>query len=80
MQEGTIVFYIDNGHIYSGRIMDVECSRADFTFSIDSYGDCSGQFRISSGQIGRTVFLDKEDAVKAVQAGEQKDENINRRR
>lgn len=64
MQEGTIVFYIDNGNIYSGKVIDIEYTKSDFTFSIDSYGDCSGQFRISSDQIGRTVFLNKEDAVK----------------
>lgn len=68
MKEGNVVFYIDNGNVYSGKIVDMEYARSnagsDFTFSIDSYGDCSGQFRISSDQIGRTVFLSKEDAVK----------------
>lgn len=67
MQEGIIVFYIDNGNIYSGKVTDIEYSKSDFTFSIDSYGDCSGQFRISSDQIGRTVFVNKEDAVKAIE-------------
>lgn len=64
MEEGNVVFYIDNGNVYSGRVMDMEYAKSDFTFSIDSYGDCSGQFRISSDQIGRTVFTNKEDAVK----------------
>lgn len=67
MEEGNVVFYIDNGNIYSGKVMDMEYAKADFTFSIDSYGDCSGQFRISSDQIGRTVFLNKEDAVKVAE-------------
>lgn len=64
MEEGNVVFYIDNGNVYSGRVMDMEYAKSDFTFSIDSYGDCSGQFRISSDQIGRTVFLNKEEAVR----------------
>lgn len=64
MEEGNVVFYIDNGNVYSGKVTDMEYAKSDFTFSIDSYGDCSGQFRISSDQIGRTVFLNKEDAVR----------------
>lgn len=66
MEEGSIVFYLDNGHIYSGRAVDIEYSNPGFTFSIDSYGDCSGQYRIASSQIGRTVFLSEEDAEEAV--------------
>lgn len=65
MEEGNVVFYVDNGNVYSGKVTEVEPAKPGFTFGIDSYGDCSGQYRISSDQIGRTVFLSKEDAVEA---------------
>ena len=70
MEEGKVVYYIDEGRIYSGQVTDVEKSGEEFVFSIDSYGDCSGQHRISSAQIGITVFLSKEEAESAV-GGEQ---------
>lgn len=66
MEEGSMVFYMDNGNIYSGRAVDIEYSNTGFMFSIDSYGDCSGQYRIASSQIGRTVFLSEEEAVEAI--------------
>ncbi len=65
MEEGNIVFYVDNGNVYSGKVTEVTYTKPGFTFGIDSYGDCSGQYRISSDQIGRTVFLNKEDAAEA---------------
>ena len=65
MEEGNVVFYVDNGNVYSGKVTEIANTKPGFTFGIDSYGDCSGQYRISSDQIGRTVVLNKEDAVEA---------------
>lgn len=62
MEEGSIVFYIEHGQVYSGKVTDVEYLNSGFLFSIDSYGDCSGQHRIASAQIGNTVFFQKEEA------------------
>lgn len=65
MEEGCVVFYTDGGQVYSGKAVDIEYENTGFTFSIDSYGGCSGQHRISSSQIGRTVFFSEEDAMQA---------------
>lgn len=70
MEEGSVVFYIDNGNVYSGRVVDIEYANIGFTFSIDSYGTCSGQHRISSSQIGRSVFFNETDAAEAARASE----------
>lgn len=66
MEEGSVVFYTEDGQIYSGRVTDIEYANIGFSFSIDSYGDCSGQHRIQSSQIGKTVFFSEEDARDAV--------------
>lgn len=66
MEEGTILFYIDEDEVYCGKAMEVEAAGTGFLFSIDSYGDCAGQYRISSSQIGKTVFFNEEDAIEAV--------------
>lgn len=65
MEEGSIIFYIEDGQVYSGKVTDVEYLNSGFLFSIDSYGDCSGQHRIASAQIGKTVFFQEEEAEAA---------------
>lgn len=66
MDEGRVVYYIEEGRIYSGQVINIENADPGFIFSIDSYGDCSGQHRIASSQIGINVFLSKEEAERAV--------------
>lgn len=62
VKEGTTVFYIDEDQVHSGQVIDVTPQTDGFTFSIDSYGTCEGQYVINSGQIGKTVFFTEEDA------------------
>lgn len=66
IKEGTEVYYLEEGGIYSGKVIDTapEGNGEEFTFSIDSYGACEGQYVISSSQIGKTVFLTEEEAQK----------------
>lgn len=66
IKEGTEVYYIEEGSIYSGKVIDAAPSGTgdDFTFSIDSYGACEGQYVIASSQIGKTVFFAEEEAEK----------------
>lgn len=66
MEEGMLVFYIDDSHVYSGRVTDVEREENRYTFSIDSYGCCEGPYRIASGAVGKTVFFSEEDAQAAI--------------
>lgn len=66
MKEGTLVYYLDEGQIHDGHVIDVETKQNGFVFSIDSYGECGGFCRIDSAQINRTVFEDVEEAKKHV--------------
>lgn len=63
IKQGDSVFYVEDSEIYSGRVTNIEeTGDGAFEFSIDSYGTCEGHYRISSGQIGKTVFLSEEEA------------------
>ena len=42
MKEGTLVYYIDEGQIHDGHVIDVETTSDGFVFHIDSYGECGG--------------------------------------
>ena len=52
IEEGTVVYYLDEDAVHSGRVIDVTPENGGFTFSIDSYGACEGPYVIASGQIG----------------------------
>lgn len=64
LENGSQVYYIEGSEIYSGFVIDMVKTDGGFTFSIDSYGGCEGNYVISSGQIGLTVFMTLEEAVK----------------
>lgn len=70
MEEGMIVFYVEDGNVYAGKVIDMEKTENGYRFSVDSYGSCEGCYRIDSSQIGRTVFFSEEDAETA--AGKRK--------
>ena len=53
LKEGTVVFFLINGYIMSGRVINIEGN-----------DDCSGPHIIASRQIHRTVFLTQEEAKK----------------
>ena len=38
MKEGTLVYYLNEGQIHDGHVIDVETKQNGFVFSIDSYG------------------------------------------
>ena len=62
IEEGTVVYYLDEDLVHSGRVTDVTPVSGGFTFSIDSYGACEGPYVIASGQIGKTVFFTEKEA------------------
>lgn len=58
LQDGMTVFYIEDSEVFTGKVIDVEeMPGGRFEFSISSYGAYEGHYRISSGQIGKTVFF-----------------------
>ena len=63
MKEHQTVYYIEEGHVYSGEVINIQEHESDFTFQIASYGACEGQYTIASSQIGRTVFYDEKEAL-----------------
>lgn len=62
LKEGTCVYFIEEGHVYSGRVRNLQGNEKEYTFQIDSYGTCEGQYTIASHQLGKTIFLDAEEA------------------
>ncbi len=63
---GRLVYYTEDGLVHSGRIMEIEETDDGFDFQIDTYGNCEGQYVISSHQIGRTVFFEEEAARSSI--------------
>lgn len=63
IEEGMTAYYIEDSEVFCGQVIDVEkTADGGIEFSIDSYGSCEGHYRISSRQLGKTVFLSEEDA------------------
>lgn len=63
LKEGMTVYYVEGSDVFSGQVTDVEeLPGGGYEFSINSYGACEGQYRISSGQVGKTVFMTEEQA------------------
>lgn len=63
LKEGMTVFYIESSEVFSGQVIDLEAVvGGGYEFSIDSYGGCEGQYRIASGQLGKTVFASEKEA------------------
>ena len=64
LKEGTEVFFLINGYIMSGRVINVKGNDKDYNFSIEGYAGCAGPHSISYRQIHRTVFFTQEEAKK----------------
>lgn len=64
LQEGTIVYFLMNGYVLSGKVFDIEGSDDNYKFSIEGYAGCAGPHIIFSSQIHLTVFLSQEEAEK----------------
>ena len=62
IEEGTVVYYLDEDAVHSGRVIDVTPENGGFTFSIDSYGACEGPYVIASGHNVKSVFLSDNEA------------------
>lgn len=64
LQEGAVVYFLMNGYVMSGKVMNIEKDKEDYNFSIEGYAGCAGAHVLSSRQIHRTVFLDQKEAEK----------------
>ncbi len=64
LKEGQIVYYIVGSRIENGHVIDINEKGNGYTFSIDSFGGCEGQYVIDNSEIGLTVFLSEEEADK----------------
>ena len=63
LKEGQLVYYLV-GSRDQGHVIDIEqkANGTGFTFRIDSFGGCEGQYVIDSSEIGLSVFLTEEEA------------------
>lgn len=62
LKEGTLVYFLMNGYVMSGKVMNVEGKADDYNFSIEGYAGCAGPHVIASRQLHLTVFLSAEEA------------------
>lgn len=62
IKNGDIVYFLINGYILNGKVINLKEKGKDYTFSIEGYAGCGGQPVISSIQIHHTIFLDEEEA------------------
>lgn len=78
LKEGMEIYYCADvnqklgtadANVYSGKVTEMKENGNDYTFEIDSFGSCEGRYRISSGMIGKSVFLSKEEAESAIKKG-----------
>lgn len=71
IKAGQRVYYLVNGFIMSGNVINVEIKANGTTFSIDSYGGCEGQYVIDVNELHQSVFLSMEEAQEHAQNGEE---------
>lgn len=71
IKEGQLVYYLVNGFVLSGKVINVEVKANSTTFSIDSYGGCEGQYVIDASELHHCVFLSMEEAKEHAQNGEE---------
>lgn len=64
LKEGTIVYFLMNGYVMSGKVINIERTKTEYNFSIEGYAGCAGPHIISSNQLHHTVFLTKAEAEK----------------
>lgn len=64
LKEGQIVYFIVQGWIMNGKVMNIEGNEKEYTFEIEGFGNCSGYHQISSRQIHYSIFLDEVEAQK----------------
>lgn len=64
LKEGQLVYYLVGSRVDQGHVIDIEqkANGTGFTFRIDSFGGCEGQYVIDSSEIGLSVFLTEEEA------------------
>lgn len=62
MKDDTIVYYIVEGHMYEGKLIDVERRQGRTFFSIEGYGSCEGPYRICEDQINKWIYTDRKQA------------------
>lgn len=70
IKEGQLVYYLVNGLVQSGNVINIEVRSNGTTFSIDSYGGCEGQYVIAISELHHRVFLSEEEAQEQVNRGE----------
>ena len=64
LKAGQVVYFIVQGWIMSGKVMNIQGNENEYTFEIEGYGNCSGYHQISSRQIHYSIFLDEQEAQK----------------
>ena len=56
LEKGTVVYFLMNGYVMSGKVFDISGNNDNYEFSIEGYAGCAGPHIISSSQIHLTVI------------------------
>ena len=51
LEKGTVVYFLMNGYVMSGKVFDISGNNDNYEFSIEGYAGCAGPHIISSSQI-----------------------------
>lgn len=71
LKKGDVVLYKEDDIEFLGEVFDIEdLPDGSYTFSIEGFSDCcAGFYKISSYQIGLTVFLQEKSMIKNEEKG-----------
>ena len=50
LEKGTVVYFLMNGYVMSGKVFDISGNNDNYEFSIEGYAGCAGHHIISSSQ------------------------------
>ena len=62
LKEGQTVYFIVQGIVMSGTVINVKGNEKSYTFEIEGFGNCSGPHQIHLNKFHYSIFLDEKEA------------------
>ena len=59
LEKGTVVYFLMNGYVMSGKVFDISGNNDNYEFSIEGYAGCAGSHIISSSQMPKNQIIGK---------------------
>ena len=64
LEKGTVVYFLMNGYVMSGKVFDISGNNDNYEFSIEGYAGCAGPHIISSSEPSNCNLLLSTNAIK----------------